>query len=100
MRLAFGATLAIAAGCSSMDDQTAPDRTVAASQSSQLREDNGAAQSDVAATPDLVCPGTPRSQCLSQFQCLAIDGVPTTATCPAGKVCCHLQPETGSTPGI
>jgi hypothetical protein len=104
LRLAFGATLAIVTGCSSVDDPAdhavAPDQTTAASQSSQIHDDDSAAQGDFAATPDLVCPGTPRSRCLSLDQCLAFDGAPTTATCPTGKVCCHLQPNQGFESGI
>lgn len=99
LSLIFGATLAIVAACSSVDepaDRTpASDPTAAVSQSSEIPEDSSAAQADVGATPRTACPNAVRLFCLSPITCESSDGVPTSQTCPAGTVCCHLNLQTG-----
>jgi len=99
LTLAFGAILAIVTGCSSVDDPAdrtpASDPTATVSQSSESPEDSSAAQADVGATPRTACPNAIRLFCLQPITCEASDGVPTSQTCPDGKVCCRLNLETG-----
>jgi hypothetical protein len=88
--LVFGAALAIAASCSSVEDPAdqafASARTATESSSAETPQDDSAAQL-VGGTTNSTCIPNRRVACVSAILCEG-NGIANGNTCPNGNVCC------------